>query len=94
MKGDPVCSRERRVWAAETPVLLLMELETEGNVGRRSGDENCVSELEVRAGYLGSGDSISGGCSRGYVSTRSIIEIQGLEIPLSCKFGFFVGGHK
>ena len=94
MKEDSVCSRERLVWAAETPVLLVMELETGENVGRRSGDENCGSELEVRVEYLGSGDLISGGCDRGYVSTYSIIKIQGLEIPLSCEFGFFVGGHK
>ena len=75
MKEDSVCWRERRVWAAETPVLPLMELETEENVGRRLGDENCGSELEVRVGYLGSGDSISGYCSHGYFSTYSISEI-------------------
>ena len=62
MKEGPVFSRERRVLAAEIPVLLQWEPEKGGSVGKRSGDGNCESGLEVRLGYLDSGGSIFGGC--------------------------------
>ena len=60
--------RERRVWAAETLVLLLRGLVKEGNVGRRSEDGSCGSELAVQVGYLDSGGLISGGCGREDIS--------------------------
>ncbi len=61
MKEDSAFLRGRRVWAAETPALPQREQEKEESVGRRSGDENCGSGLEVRSGYLDSGGSIFGG---------------------------------
>ena len=60
--------QERRVWAAETPVLLLRGLVKEENVGRRSEDGSCGSELAVQVGYLDSGGLISGGCGREGIS--------------------------
>ena len=94
MKEDPVYLRERRVWAVETPVLLLRELEREESVGRKSEDENCGSELGVRAGYLDSGGSIFGGCGRTCVSPYLMIEIQVLALPLGGEFAFFVSRHE
>lgn len=70
-KEGPVFSRERRVLAAEIPALPQWEPEKVGSVGKRSGDGNYESGLEVRLGYLDSGDSIFGGCSCGYISTHS-----------------------
>ena len=75
MKEDSVFWRERRVWAAEIPVRLLKEFEKEESVKRRSRDENCVSELEVRAECLDSGSWISGGCGCKYISSYSMIKI-------------------
>lgn len=94
MKEGSVFLRERRVWAAETPGLLPRELGKEESVGKRSGDESCVSGLAIRAEYLDSGGSISGGCDRGYVSLFSMVEMYQVEIPLSGEFAFLVGGHE
>ena len=94
MKEGPVFSRERRVLAAEIPALPQWEPEKVGSVGKRSGDGNYESGLEVRLGYLDSGGSISGGCGCGHISTYSILENKELKIPIGRKFGFFVGSHK
>lgn len=73
MKEGPVFSRGRRVWAAEIPALLQREPEKGESVGRRSGDGNYESGLEVRLGYLDSGGSIFGGCGCGYINTYSVL---------------------
>lgn len=82
------------MWAAEIPGLLQRGLVKEGSVGKRSGDESCVSGPAVRAEYLDTGGSISGGCGRGYVSLSSMVETYKVDIPLSGEFAFFVGGHE
>ena len=94
MKKDSVFLRERRVWAAETPGPLLREPGKEESVGKRSGDKSCVFGLAVRAEYLDSGGSISGGCGRDNISLYSMVEMYRVEIPLSGEFAFFVGGHE
>ena len=94
MTEDPVFLQERPMWAAETPVLLLKEPEKEESVGRRSGDENCGFELEVRLRYLGSGGLIFGDFHCESISTYSTAKHRELESPLSGKLGFFVGGHE
>lgn len=93
-KEDLASLRGRRVWAAETPALLLKEPVKAESVGRRSGDENCGSELEVRSGYPDNGDSTFGGCGCGYVRTYAATENKDIKLPLSGEFGFFVGGHE
>ena len=82
------------MWAAETPVLLLRDLVKEENVGRRSEDESCGSELGVQVGYLDSGGLISGGCGRERISLYLVKETNEMEIPLSGEFAFFKGGHE
>lgn len=94
MKEDWVFLRERQVWAAEFPGLLLGELGKEESVGKRSGDESCVSGLVIQAEYLDSEGSISGGCGRSHVSLFSMVEMYKVEIPLSGEFAFFVRGHE
>ena len=61
MTEDPGFLQERPMWAVEPLALLLKGPEKEESVGRRSGDENCGFELEVRLRYLGSGGWIFGG---------------------------------
>ncbi len=87
-------SRERPVWAVETPVLLPMEPEKVESVGRRSEDENCVFGRGVQAGYLDSGDSTFGGFGCRHISTYSIIENIEPELPLGGEFGFFKRRHE
>ena len=82
------------MWAAETPVLLLKYLVKEENVGRRSEDGSCGSELGVQVGYLDSGDLISGGCSREGISLYSVKAVNEVELPLSGEFAFFIGRHE
>ena len=94
MIEDPVFLQERPMWAAETSALLLKGPEKEESVGRRSGDENCEFELEVRLKYLGSGGLIFGDFHCGSVSVYSMVEHKESESPFSGEFGFFVGGHE
>ena len=82
------------MWAAETPVFLLRALVTEENVGRRSEDGSCGSELGVQVGYLDSVGLISGGCDSERISQRSVKAIIKVELPLSGEFAFFIGGHE
>ena len=79
VKEDLVFSRAMRVWVAETPALLQRVPEKEESVGKRSGDESCGFELEVRAGYLDSGGLIFGGYGCGHIRTYSILENKELE---------------
>ena len=75
-------------------MLLLKDFVKEENVGRRSEDESCGSELGVQVGYLDSGGLISGGCDRERISPYSAKTINEVDIPLSGEFAFFVGGHE
>lgn len=86
--------QERRVWAAETPVLLLKYLVKEENVEKRSEDGSCGSEQGVQVGYPDNGDSISGGCGRELISLYSTKAIYEVEVPLSGESAFFIGGHE
>ena len=86
--------RERRVWAAETPVLLLKYLVKEENVEKRSEDGSCGSGLGVQVGYLDNGDSISGGCDGELISFYSRKAIYEVEVPLSGESAFFISGHE
>lgn len=57
MKEGPVFSQGMPVLAAEILALLQRVPEMGANAGKRSGDGSCESGLEVRLGYLDSGDS-------------------------------------
>ena len=86
--------REKRVWAAESPVLLLKYLVKEENVEKRSEDGSCGSEQGVQVGYLDNGGSISGGCGCEFINLYSTKAIYKVEVPLSGESAFFISGHE